>query len=140
MHNKVIRLPVKRKLTGKYPVDKMRQALRYHKLAAGYCKKYPTGVVHPTVKRAVIENGINFFIQGLPKKHLIWILNYFMQLYYKSDNTYKPFDRQLMIDVLDYNNPKTQYLDYMREEVLLMGVVHQFTYYLKTHQEFIMNM
>lgn len=67
MHNKVIRLYVKRKLTGKYPVDKMRQALRDHKLVAGYCKKYLGGVIHPTVKRAVIENGINFFMRGLPK-------------------------------------------------------------------------
>lgn len=138
MCNNVIRLPVRRKLYGKFPVANMRRSLRYHKLAASYCKKYPADIIHPTVNRSVIENGINFMMRRLPKKHLIGILNYFMQLYYKGDEPYKTFNQQLMIDVLDYTNPNTQYLEYMREEVLLMGVIHQITYYFKTHQEYIM--
>lgn len=136
--HKIIKLNVKRKPLGKFPVDKMRQELRYHALAAGYYSKYQYCNTHPKLTKELIVKGKSFLIKNYRIGLYLRMLNYFLKEYYPKDMVFKSFDHKLMEDVLDFQNPKTAYLDPLRENVLLMGVILQLTYYFTTHKESIL--
>jgi hypothetical protein len=138
--DKIIKLNVKRKRWGKFPVDKMRQELRYHILAAGYYSKYQYCKTHPRLNKELIVKGKSFLIKTYRIGLYLRMLNYFLKEYYPKDMVFKSFDHKLMEDVLDFQNPQTAYLNPLRENVLLMGVILQLTYYFTTHKESILEM